>query len=330
MDCMRMYDLIYALVAQNGREAELFGDCAPAAREALSRSLAGSKLPEIWFEVPLSGDPWLDLHALVAYEDVAGTQAAFAGQGGSYADALTWFAAQPPKAVRQLALSYDTRTGDVDHPAVQLLVNSRDEPVPLGFLETIGLSDAKPAYRTFAHNMPKGWYACYVGAFPGRLTAGSSPWVRVECLVNEELQRAYTENAEALLEDLAGVGLEGVGENAAESIQELARSPFPLEFQFNVGPEGAVLPTISSSVRFQPGDWTNQARRAEIHRLMRWMQDRGLADERWERLDETPFAKRVTYGDESTLLACFPAFVKLRWRADQRPDAKAYLMAFAR
>ena len=329
MDRMRMYDLIYALAAQGGREAVLFGDCAPAAREALSRSLAGAKLPEIWLEAPLSGDPWLDFHALVAYEDVAGTQAAFPGQGGAYADAIAWFAAQPPKTVRQLALSYDTRTGDVDNPAVQLLVSGRDESVPLGFLEAIGLSSAKPAYRTFARNMPAEWYACYVGAFPSRQTAGSPPWVRVECLVNEESQRAYAESAEALLEDLARVGLESVGENAVASIQELARSPFPLEFQFNVGPEGTVLPVISSSVRFQPGDWTDGARKAEIHRLMRWIQDRGLADERWERLDETLIATRVTYGDDTTLLACFPTFVKLRWRAGQSPDAKAYLMAFA-
>ncbi len=62
---------------------------------------------------------------------------------------------------------------------------------------------------------------------------------------------------------------------------------------------------------------------------MCWIQDRGLADGRWEQLEETLFGKRVTYGDDTTLLVCFPAFVKLRWRADQQPDAKAYLKAFA-
>ena len=137
MDRMRMYDIIYALAAKDSRETALFGNCAPCAREALSRSLAGEKLPEIWLEVPLSGDPWFDIHALTAYEDVAGTQAAFAGQGGSYADALSWFAAQPPMTVRQLALSYDTHAGDVDHPAVQLLVCGRDKSVPLEFLPAI-------------------------------------------------------------------------------------------------------------------------------------------------------------------------------------------------
>ena len=189
MDRMRMYDIIYALAAKDSRETALFGNCAPCAREALSRSLAGEKLPEIWLEVPLSGDPWFDIHALTAYEDVAGTQAAFAGQGGSYADALSWFAAQPPMTVRQLALSYDTHAGDVDHPAVQLLVCGRDKSVPLEVLEAIGLSSAKPSYRTFAHNMPKEWFACYIGAFPRRQATDSPPWVRVECLVGKKLQR---------------------------------------------------------------------------------------------------------------------------------------------
>ena len=329
MDRMRMYDIIYALAAKDSRETALFGNCAPCAREALSRSLAGEKLPEIWLEVPLSGDPWFDIHALTAYEDVAGTQAAFAGQGGSYADALAWFAAQPPMTVRQLALSYDTHAGDVDHPAVQLLVCGRDESVPLGFLEAIGLSSAKPSYRTFAHNMPKEWFACYIGAFPRRQATDPPPWVRVECLVGKKLQRAYAENAETFLEDLARIGLKGIDKDAAANIQELARSPFPLEFQFNIGPDGAALPIISSSVRLQPEDWTNQTRKTEIRRLMCWIQDRGLADGRWEQLEETLFGKRVTYGDDTTLLVCFPAFVKLRWRADQQPDAKAYLKAFA-
>ena len=68
MDRMRMYDIIYALAAKDSRETALFGNCAPCAREALSRSLAGEKLPEIWLEVPLSGDPWFDIHALTAYD----------------------------------------------------------------------------------------------------------------------------------------------------------------------------------------------------------------------------------------------------------------------
>lgn len=201
MDQIDIYDITYALAAQGGREEALFGGCGPAARGAFRRSLAGATFPELWFEIPLAGDPWMDFHSLTSYGDVAGTHAAFAGYGGAYADALSWFAAQGPHKVRQLALSYDTGAGGVARPA------------------------------------------------------------------------------------------------------------------------------LSASVRFQPADWANPKRRGEIGHLAAWMQERGLADERCGMLAQTVFAKRMKCSGEFAVASCFPAFVKLRWRAGAAPDAKVYLLA---
>lgn len=329
LDRTSLYDIMYALVARGGREAELFGTCAPAAREAFSRSLVGEAFPELWFELPLAGEPWLDLHVLVSYADVAGTRASFSRQGGVYADALSWFSSQPPHVVRQLALSYDTSAGDVERPAVQLLVNGSDVKVPLGFLEAVGRSDAMDSYRTFVRGMPGEWYACYVGAFPRRDAAASS-WVRVECIVGDVSQRAYADDAELLRGHLSRVGMAGIGDGAIEGIRTLARSPFPLELQFNVGPDGMALPVVSASVRFQPSDWIDAARRDEICRLAVWAQGLGLADGRWRQLAPTVFAKRATRAGSSATLSCFPAFVKLRWREGMAPDAKAYLVAWVK
>ena len=60
-----------------------------------------------------------------------------------------------------------------------------------------------------------------------------------------------------------------------------------------------------------------------MRQAMAW----GLVDERWHLLADTAFAKRLTYGSESALLYCFPAFLKLRWRDGEPLDAKAYLIA---
>ena len=330
MDRMDLYDLIYALAARDGREAALFGTCAAAAREAFARSLTGAAFPELWFEVPLSGDPWLDLHALVSHGDVAGEVATFAGHAGAYDAALAWFAHQQTGAVRQLALSYDTSAGDVEHPAVQLLVNGRDVSIPLGFLEAAGRADARDSYRSFVGSMPAPWYACYVGAFPGRQAPGTPSWVRVECIVGDEAQRLYAADASSLQAHLAQVGLEDLCGDTVDGMQLLARSPFPLELQFNIGPDGRALPTVSASVRFQPSHWMGEEGRTAIAELARRLQDRGLADSRVEQLAQTLFAKRVTHGDESAVVSCFPAFVKLRWREGGPCDAKAYLMAYAR
>ena len=329
MDRMKLYDIIYALAARDGREATLFGSCASTAREAFSRSLAGEAFPEIWFEIPLAGGSWFDLHSLVSHEDVAGTQPAFSGQGGVYADALAWFGRQQRNTVRQLALSYDTHVGDVDSPAVQLLVNGCDISVPFGFLEAVGRSDAKEAYRAFFGSMPEEWYACYVGTFPSRQAEEGSSWVRVECLVRQALQQAYAGDVATLRDHLARVGMTWLGDDDLGAVQRLACSPFPLEFQFDVGAQGEALPTLSASVRFAPEDWVNPDRVGCIRDLLREVQDLGLADGRVGQLAGTVFAKRVTYGGESALLSCFPAFIKLRWRASEPTCAKAYLLARA-
>lgn len=327
MDFMTLYDILYALTAKDGREAKLFGTCAPAAREAFARSLVGEEFPELWFEIPLAGKPWLDFHALTSYKSVAGTQATFAGHGGIYADALAWFAAQEPHKVRQLALSYDTSAYDVDNPAVQLLVDGYGTAMPLAFLGAAGRPDLCTPFDTFIRRIPDGWYACYVGVFPGRDSACSNPWVRIECIVGDEWQQIYAENSATLRQHLSSVGLNHLDESAIDSIQRLARSPFPLEFQFNVGPDGKALPALSASVRFQAKDWQSCTRLGTIGRLAGWLQSCGLADERCGLLTQTAFAKRVTHGSESHLLSCFPAFVKLHWREGMPPDAKAYLLA---
>lgn len=326
MDRMRLYDIAYALAARDGREAALFGNCAPAAREAFARSLTNGAFPELWFEAPLVGEPWLDFHALTSYEDVAGKQPAFAGHGGVYADALTWFSEQEPKTVRQLALSYDTSADDVSNPAVQLLVSTKGTGAPVGFLETVGHADAGSAFRAFVDRIPREWFACYVGVFPRRSGADADRWVRIECIVSDELQHVYANDGAVLREHLAQVGLGGLDGSTIAGIQTLAQSPFALELQFNVGTNGVTSPVLAASVRFQPFDWSDPSRREIIAALMRRVQDGGLADERWKLFAGTVFAKQVQHGGEIASLSCFPAFVKLRWREGAPPDAKSYLM----
>ena len=63
MDKRLRYELLYALAARSGREKALFGTCAPGAREAFDHSSPGRAFPEIWFEIPLSGEPRFDFHA---------------------------------------------------------------------------------------------------------------------------------------------------------------------------------------------------------------------------------------------------------------------------
>lgn len=321
MDYMMVYDLIYAIAALDGREAALFGKTAPVAREAFMRGLCGSTFPELWFELPLAKDPWFDLHMLYARHELP-LGATFVGLAGIYADALKWFAQS--RDTRQLALSFDTRVGETEYPAVQLLLDGPNMATAMSFLAVVGIEGISEAYRSFIRRLPKGWYACYSGVFPVRPESG---WVRVECIVGEAAQQAYAIDPKALRKDLSQIGMRELNDTLLSYVSALARSPFPLELQFNVGLDGDVLATLGASVCFQQKEWiggvASEAAGSLFHQVEKW----GFADERWKLLAQTAFGKRLTHDGCSKQIWCFPAFVKLRWQHGEAVDAKTYLMA---
>lgn len=317
----KAFEIIYALAACEGRDGALFGNGAEAAYEAFARGLCGDTFPELWFELPLMGDPWFDVHMLVSRKDLHGGEA-YAGLGDTYSDALAWFTGS--KDTRQLALSFDSSTGDACHPAVQLLLDTKSMAAAQGFLHAVGRADLTDAYHSFVIHMSREWYACYIGVFPSR---SGADWVRIECIVGETAQRAFANDPEQLRAQLARVGISSMDEAMLAHVSELARSPFPLEFQFDVARDGHPLPKLGASVRFRPQDWIEPSARAAVEKLFSKAEEWGLADGRWRRLRETAFAKQVTLEKDAASLWCFPAFLKIRWRDGQGLDAKSYLMA---
>lgn len=329
MDRVKLYEILYALAACDGREAALFGEGALLAREAFICSLAGTGFPELWFELPLAGKPWFDLHALASREHL-NPNGPFAPENcGGCPDAFAWFAARGMGA-RQLALSWDVSSGELQSPAVQLLTGTRDPRVTCEFLESAGRGDAVPAYLSFLERLPEDWFACYAGVFPQRTT----PFLRVECVLQNDIQQKYAQDASLLEAHLRRTGLTELGDTLLPYCQRMAQTPFRLEFQFDVAPDGRAQGTVGASVRFaSPAahleSWKPFAVEGEAGALMAQVQEWGLAEERWRLLADTLFAKRAKMADESVLLYCFPAFLKLRWRDGLPKDAKAYLMAGA-
>lgn len=340
MDRMFVYDLIYALAASDGRQEALFGDFAPLARKAFCRSLPTSAFPELWFEFPLVGKPWFDLHALTSRKDFYPGATFSPENTGGCPEAFEWFAGA--QGVRQLALSYDVSSGSIDHPAVQLLMARRDTDVTCDFLNAVGRPDAAISYRAFAGRLPDGWFACYMGVFPARpgmagdphASAGApKPWLRVECIPSSELVRAYAEDGALLESHLRQVGFTDFGDTVIERCQMLAGMPFSFELQFDVGPDGKAGTTLGASVRFEipPGQGGREPfdPQGAAGSLMRQLEAWGLSDERWQLISQTAFAKGLSHGGEKCRIHCIPTFVKLRWRGGEPLDAKAYLVARA-
>lgn len=321
-----LFDIVYALTARDGREEALFGSCAAAAREAFSRSIAGHGFPELWFEAPLAGQPWLDLHALASREHLEPDETFSAYETGGNPEAFAWFARQGD-GVRQLALSWDTGSGDASDAAVQLLISRKNPDLTCAFLEAAGRSDAVSAYRAFHDRLPNNWFACYTGVFPTRPNHN----LRVECIPDKELQQLYAHDADLLEEHLRQTGFRDFGDTLLPRCQELTRLPFQFEFQFDVDADGNADTTLGASVRFAapPGDEQEECfdPNGATARLMSRLEQWGLADDRWHSLAGTIFSTRIKRGDDSALLYCYPAFVKLRWRNGDPLDAKTYLIA---
>lgn len=325
MDRIMVYRLIYALAARDGRDRDLFGPHASRGVEAFSRSAPGKRFPELWFELPLAGDPWFDLHALTAREDLSAGEPFPADSCGGCDAVFRWFAGA--RNVRQLALSWDLNSGE-PAAAVQLLLASRDEQTACDFLEAAGRPEAAPAYRVFLSRIPEGWFPCYLGVFPSR----PGHHLRVECIPEDSLQRDYARDPSLIARHLSQVGFTYLTDSLLSGCQMLASAPFQFEFQFDVDKEGSADMTLGASVRFAVGNDASGRMQpfsggAAAGRLMEGLEKQGLADGRWRRLEETAFAQKLSFRGESCLLYCAPTFIKLRWRNGEPLDAKAYLMA---
>ncbi len=303
------------------KHLSLFGGHNSHDLEAFSESYIGNDFPEVWFELPLSGKPWYDLHVLTAHRSLE--RDFEIPKDVFYPDVFSWFATAA--GVRQLAVSHDLSKGIYDKPGVQLLVSGRDDGVVHDFLAASQKSYAADSYDAFMKRRPSNWYACYFGIFPAR----NDRLLRVECIPGREAQLQYASDAHVLAEQLESVGYKA-GRDTLELIRFMASFPFPIEFQFDVNEDGTAGAVMSASLRFKmPGMRTGLRQAAFINDdenvecLMKRLCDLGLSDERWKLLSDTAFAKRLG----NAHLVGYPAFIKVRFTPDGPVDSKAYLVS---
>lgn len=299
----------------------LFGGHNTHDLEAFSRSYIGNDFPEVWFELPLSGKSWYDLHVLTGRRSLE--RDCNIPEDVFYPDVFSWFATAT--GVRQLAISHDFSKGIYDNPGVQLLVSGREGSVVHDFLAASQKSYAATFYDAFMRRLPASWYACYFGTFPPR----SDQFLRVECIPNEQNQLLYASDTHVLAKQLESVGYKA-GTETLELIRFMSSLPFPIEFQFDVTEDGTAGSVMSASLRFKiPGMRTGSRQTAFVNDdenvlcLMERLCNLGLSDERWKMLPDTAFAKRL----ENAHLVGYPAFIKVRFTPDGPVDSKAYLVS---
>ena len=328
LDRLTIYEAIYLLAAGEGREEKLFGTCAPLAREAFERSLIGGEFPIIWFEIPLSGEPWFDLHVSLSREELHGDVRFAPGAGSGYDELFRWYAEEETGGCG-LAFAYDVSRGTIDDPAVHVNVNQKPLSDMDRFFELASGKEAAGLYSDFTNRLPRGWSVWYAGSHPGR---PGSP-VRVDCYVDQTLEKAYAADSAMLERDLRTCGFDAIGSALHDLATPILQSPFRLELQFDLMHDGSLGPTLGISAGFSVGS-ANRIRRlfgegGPAATLMGAVERMGLADDRWRLIPDASFSKLVHVDGEAIALYCVPTFVKLRMREGEALDAKLYLQASA-
>lgn len=326
-DATMLYETLYRL-ASKGTECNLFGTNAPIAQEAFRRASAGASMPTVWFEIPLFGPPRFDLHVAHSNADLH-EHAPFASDAmDGHGRLLNWYASEPREG-GGLALAYDAGDGRIDAPAVHANVNAAKAFDVEGFFVHVDRPEAAELYHGFAKRLPQGWRIWYFGVHPGRPNAP----VRIDCFVDESLKRVYAAEPTRLEEDLREVGFAVEGSAARCVGTKVATSPFGMELQFDVLPDGTLGRTVGISARFplaaagaaQPL-WEPTGSAAQ---LMQFAVDSRVADDRWQHIRDTMFSTAVRDGNIVQALYCVPVFSKFRVHADKLLDTKIYLQAGA-
>ena len=327
MDFLLTYDFIYKLASYEGREEALFGDCAPLAREAFSRSIAGDEFPLVWFEIPLLGKPRFDLHVALSRKALSANANFLPGAGNGYKKLFAWYGREEPGGLG-LAFAYDVSEGKIDSPAVHVNVNGVALSNMDEFFKLASGLQAAELYRGFTDQLPQGWRVWYTGVHPGR---PGSP-VRVDCFVDEIRKSAYVSDLRLFENDLRSCGFTAPLDSLGALAAPILSSPFGLELQFDVLNDGSVGPTLGISACFGSGSESHlrpmlQAE-GDAGQLLAHIEEMGLADSRWQQLAGGIYTRTLPVEDSMMLVTCSPTFVKLRMRNGKPFDAKVYIQAF--
>lgn len=330
MDHSGQYDILWQVVAANGRQQALFGDaCTRLAREAFCACATGSTMPIVYLEVPLLGEPRFDLQVCMDRDVLAGGYHLPAQAPAVERDLLDWLASPAGSDCTGVDLAFDLSTRGVAQPQVIVLMRRETLADAEGFFRLAGAPDAARRYHEAVQRTPAGWNSWYTGLIPGR---PGTP-VRLDWFVGKGRLSAYARDTAQLARDLERVGYHPSSRQLAWC-KELLAYPCGLNLQLDAREDGSIGPVLGYNLsmgRLKP----KQAResleqgwmRSACEQLERW----GLADARWQRIRElclgTALHPQQGTGDAGQVaLVCKPTFVKVRMTQDGLVDAKAYVM----
>ena len=332
MDYARKYDILWHIVAANGRQAALFGDtCARVARVAFCASATGSAMPIVYLEVPLLGNPRFDVQVCLDRDAVVGGASLPPGAPEVERDLLDWLTSPAGSDCSGVDLAFDLAANGVADPQVIVLMRDGTLADAEGFFSLAGAPDAARRYREAERHVPEGWRTWYTGLIPGR---PGSP-VRLDYFVSQGRLDAYAHDTTRLARDLELAGYHPSPRQLAWC-EELLAYPCGLNIQLDVLEDGTLGPVLGYNLcmgNLGPHQVRQSLEQGWMARACERIKGWGLADARWRRIRELCLGKALHVrqtpdqaAEEWLAFDCRPTFVKVRMTQDELVDAKVYIM----
>ena len=324
------YQVLLLQAADEGRGPILFGDSFDRARMVPLPFLVGESFPDVYLEFPLLGDPYLDVTLL--YNDLqVGTRvdSPLAGDHGAMFD---WFA-QASKAQSGLCCGFELDTSNPQTPEAAVHFQPREATSFVRpFFDALGEPERGMLYERQAARMPKGWSLAFCGMFRRRENAP----LRVCGYMDKAQQDACASSGECLEQAFRCVGFTAYTSSMLEQVQRLlALVPEGVDFQFDVYPDGSLGDVFAIDAQFQikqPHVVNEMFETGAPGRVMRQLEEWGIADGRWRQGVQATFARALPIelpqgGMGRYALTVMPQWVKVRWTKGVLQPSKLYLCA---
>lgn len=326
------YQVLLLQAADEGRAEALFGNSLLRARAAVPPFLVGKPFPDVYFEHPLLGDPYLDV-TLLLFGLEPGTRVD-SGAAGDHAAMLDWVA-NARRSCGDIGFGFELDTKEEVPPVAAVHFQPRwHTELVRPFCRAAGEPERAGLYLDLASRMPQGWELAYLGLFRGR---PESPLRACGYMGFDEL-RACSRDSSRLAEVFDKIGF---GAYDAAMLRQvsllLATAPGVADFQFDICPDGRLGPTFAMEVQFgieQPSAVRKSFESGAGARVMGLLEGWGAADDRWRSAVGSAFAcaipaAAVGGGTGELGLTLMPQWAKARWVDGVLQPAKLYHLARA-
>ena len=314
--------------ADDGRGPVLLGEGVDRARELARPFLIGARFPETYLELPLTGEPFMDV-TLLLEELEPGARVASPLADGTH-EALGLYA-RWLKDYHDISCGYELDCHDSATRSAALHFQPRaHHELVRPFCAALGEPERAELYLAQDARMPHGWPLSFFGLFRGRAQAP----LRVCGYLDKEEQQACVRDPERLGRALERAGLGDFGsEPLAQAACVLALAPDYVDFQLDVLPDGSLGDSFAFDVHFDRmrssevrAAFADGSARPLVEQLKAW----GIADDRVEMMPELTLNRGlpVVRADGSSGVYGFsiaPGWLKVRWRAGVLQPAKMYL-----